>query len=52
MQKEYYQRTDLEEIRSRFDKVRYVVSHLEFSLPEKPPTPNNIREALKGTQRQ
>ena len=27
-----YQRTDLEEIRSRFDQVRPVVSHLEVCL--------------------
>ena len=29
-----------------------MVSHLEVSLPKKPPTPNNIGEALDGTQRQ
>ena len=28
-----YQKTDPEEIRSRFDQVRPVFSHLEFSLP-------------------
>ena len=33
-----YQRTDLEEIRSIFDQVRPVVSHLEFRLPKKHPT--------------
>ena len=47
-----YQRTDLEEIRSRFDQVRPVVSHLEFLLPKEPPTPNNIGDALGGPQRQ
>ena len=47
-----YQRTDLEEIRSRFDQVRPVVSHLEVCLPKKPPTPNNIGDALGGPQRQ
>ena len=44
-----YQRTDLEEIRSRFDQVRPVVSHLD---PNKPPTPNNIGEGLNVPQRQ
>ena len=34
-----YQITYLEEIRSRFDQVRPVVSHLEVCLPKKPPTP-------------
>ena len=34
-----YQRTDLEEIFSIFDQVRYVVSHLEVRLPKKPSTP-------------
>ena len=47
-----YQRTDLEEIRSIFDQVRPVVSHLEVRLPKKPPTTNNIGDALEGTQRQ
>ena len=47
-----YQRTDIEEIRSRFDQVRPVVSHLEVRLPKKPPTPKNIGEDLSGTQRQ
>ena len=46
-----YQWTDIEEIRSRFDQVRPVVSHLEFRLPNKPPTPKNIGEALGGPQR-
>ena len=41
-----YQRTYLEEIRSRFDQIRPVISHLEFSLPKKPPTPKNIGDAL------
>ena len=40
-----YQRTDLEEIRSIFDQVRPVVSHLEVRLPKKPPTPKNIGDA-------
>ena len=47
-----YQRTDLEEICSRFDQVRPVVSHLEVRLPKKPPTPKNIGDALGGPQRQ
>ena len=46
-----YQSTYLEEIRSRFDEVRPVVSHLEIRLPKKHPTPNNIGEALGGPQR-
>ena len=29
-----------------------MVSHLEVCLPKKPPTPKNIGEGLKGTQRQ
>ena len=41
-----YQRTDLEDIFSRFDQVRPVVLHLEVHLPKKPPTPNNIGECL------
>ena len=47
-----YQRTYLEEIRSRFDQVRPVVSHLEVCLPNKPPTPKNIGEGLKVPKRQ
>ena len=47
-----YQRTDLEEIRSRFYQVRPVVSHLEVLLPKKIPTPKNIGDALGGPQRQ
>ena len=47
-----YQITDLEEIRSRLDQVRPVVSHLEVRLPKKPPTPKNIGDALGGPQRQ
>ena len=35
-----------------FYQLRPVVSHLEFRLPEKPPTPKNIGENLKGPQRQ
>ena len=46
-----YQRTYLEEIRSIFDQVRPVVSHIEVRLPKKPPTPNNIGDALGGPQR-
>ena len=46
-----YQRIDFEEIRSIFDQVRPVVSHLEACLPKKPPTPKNIGEGLKGPQR-
>ena len=52
MQKKELKRTDLEEICSRFDQVRPVVSHLEVSPPKKPPTPNNIGKGLKGTKRQ
>ena len=47
-----YQRTDLEEILSRFYQVRPVVSHLEVLLPKKLPTPKNIGYALGGPQRQ
>ena len=46
-----YQRIDLEEIRSRFNQFRSVVSHLEFRLPKKPPKPKNIGDALGGPQR-
>ena len=46
-----YQRKYNEYIRSRFDQVRPVVSHLEVRLPKKPPTPNNIGEGLKGIHR-
>ena len=46
-----YQRTDLEEIRSRFYQVRPVVSYLEVRLPKKPTTSNNIGEGLSGPQR-
>ena len=41
------QRKDLEEINSRFDQVRPVVSHFEVFLSKKPPTPKNIGEFLK-----
>ena len=41
----------LEVIHYRFDQFRPVVSHIEVSLPEKPLTPDNIGEYLKGTQR-
>ena len=37
--------------RSIFDQVRPVVSHLEFRLPKKPPTPKNIVGDLGGPQR-
>ena len=47
-----YQRTDHEEIFSIFDQVRPVVSHIEVTLPEEPPTLNNLVEGLKGPQRQ
>ena len=47
-----YQLTYLEDTRSIFDQVIPVVSHLEFRLPKKPPTPNNIVEGLSGPQRQ
>ena len=47
-----YQRTGLEYIRSRFDQVRYVVSHIEVHLPEKKITPKNIGEGLKVPHRQ
>ena len=47
-----YQIIDLEEIRSRFDQFRPVVSHLEVLLPKKPPTPNNIGGGLSVLQRQ
>ena len=47
-----YQRTDIEETRSRFDQVRPAVSHLEVSFTNKPPTPNNIGEGIKVLQRQ
>ena len=46
-----YQRTDTEEICSRFDQIRPVVSHLEVRLSKKPPTPNNIGDSLGGPQR-
>ena len=47
-----YQKTDIEEIRYIYDQVRPVVSHIEVSLPNKPPTPDNIGEGLKVSQRQ
>ena len=46
-----YKRTYLEEIRSRFDQVRPVVSHIEVFLPKKPPKLKNIGEDLGGPQR-
>ena len=50
--KKSYQRTDLEEIWSRFDQDRPVVSNIEVTLPEKPLTQKNIGKSLKGHQRQ
>ena len=47
-----YQRIYIEDICSIFDQVRPVTSHLEVSLPKTPPTPNNIGEGLKVSQRQ
>ena len=44
-----YQRTVFEEICSRFDQVRPVVSHPEVYLLNKPPTLKNIGEGLKGS---
>ena len=43
-----YQKTDLEDIFSRFDQVRPVVSNTEFLLPKKSLSINNIGEYLKG----
>ena len=42
-----YQKIDHEGICSIFDPVRPVVSHLEFRLPNKPPTSKNIGKGLK-----
>ena len=47
-----YHRKDIEDISSRFDQVRPVVSHIEVCLPKISATPNNISEALGGLQRQ
>ena len=47
-----YQIKYIEEISSRFDQVRPVVSYIEVRLPKKPPTPKNIDEGLSGIQRQ
>ena len=44
-----YQRTYFENICSRFDQVRPVVSHPKFCLLKKPPTTKNIGEGLKGS---
>ena len=52
LRRKIYQRTDIEEIRSRFYQVRPVVSHIEVCIPEKPLTPKKIGEALNVTQRQ
>ena len=37
----------MEDICSRFDQVRPMVSHIEFHIQEKPLTPKNISESLK-----
>ena len=47
-----YQSIYHEDINSRFDQVRPVVSNLEVCLPENPPTPENIGEVLNIPQRQ
>ena len=47
-----YQRTDIEDICSRFHQVRPVISHIEVRLTEKPLFPNISCESLKDTQRQ
>ena len=52
MQKEELPKDGSLRIRSRFDQVRPVVSHLEVSFSEKPPTPKNICDSLGGHQRQ
>ena len=49
--KKSYQRTDIEDILSRFDQVRPVISHLEVCIPNKPPTPKNIGGGLKVPHR-
>ena len=46
-----YQRTDIENIWSRFYQVRPMVSHIEVCLLKKPPTPKNIGDALGGPQK-
>ena len=46
-----YQRKYLEEIFPIFGQFRLVVSHIEFRLPKKPPTPKNISKVLKYPQR-
>ena len=43
-----YHITDLEDIRSRFDHVRPVVSHTEVCLPKKHQIPKNAGEVLRG----
>ena len=48
--KSYYS-ADIEEIRSKFDQVRPVVSHIDVHFLEKPHTPKNIGEALKDPKR-
>ena len=47
-----YKRKNIEDIRSIFDQVRPVVSHLEVIQPWKPLTPNNIVEAIKDPKRE
>ena len=41
-----YQRIYLEKNCSIFDQVRPVVSHIEFLIPRKPPTPKNNVDSL------
>ena len=47
-----HHRIYLEDIWSRFNQVRPVVSHIEVHLRDKCPTTNNIGESLKGPHRQ
>ena len=47
-----YHRTHLEEIRSRFDQVRPIVSHFEVRLPKKPYPQSIIGEFSNSLQRQ
>ena len=51
-QNKIYQRTDLEGIRTIFDQVLPLVSHIEVYLPEKKLNLNNIGESLKDPQHQ
>ena len=52
LRRKSYQTSYIEYIRSKFDQVIPVVSHIEVSLPEKTITPNNIGEAIKGPHKQ